>query len=269
MKIQIRNYTYYNKKQIFTIFFLLLFILFLIYENTETVFAAEGKNITQNWAAAAVFYHTAAEETETFRMTEEEFLTYKTNLESRLVFAYSIYYNSLNAPEQAALEASQKAWLDCYDSYTDALRQRWINPVKIYFGVTGKERRTNVYREFIMLFLTNRITDLEEWNAGSYAKTETDFTPEKVAELEQKKEQLQVDMGLCLYVIQEEYRPKIKEAHRTFFTFLESNEKFISLISNNNETIITAEELLQVQRMDYLTGVQYQGCRFFRREREE
>ena len=71
MKIQIRNYTYYNKKQIFTIFFLLLFVLFLIYENTETVFAAEGKNITQNWAAAAVFYHTAAEETETFRMTEE------------------------------------------------------------------------------------------------------------------------------------------------------------------------------------------------------
>ena len=38
--------------------------------------------------------------------------------------------------------------------------------------------------------------------------------------------------------------------------------KFISLVTDGNETIITAEGLLQVQRMSYLTSVHYQGCRF-------
>ena len=117
--------------------------------------------------------------------------------------------------------------------------------------------------------LTNRITDLEEWNAGEFVRMEDDFILAKESELTKGKEELQVDMGLCLYVIQAEYRPKIKEAHRKFFAFLESNEKFISLVTDGNETIITAEGLLQVQRMSYLTSVHYQGCRFFRREREE
>lgn len=249
--------------------FILSLICAIFIAHTHTVHAVEGKNVTQNWAAAAVFYSTASEETETFHMTEEEFLQHKTDLEARLIFAYSAYYQSLPSQEQKALQESQAAWIDCYYSYASALEQRWLTPVKIYFGVAGKERRTNVYRDFILLLLTNRITDLEEWNSGRFVEMEESFTEEKSNELEQEKEQLQVDMGLCLYVIQEEYRPKIKEAHRKFFTFLEKNEDFISFVTRGNKTIITAEDLLQIQRMDYLTGVHYQGCRFFRREREE
>lgn len=252
-----------------SIFLSLLVAMVFAIERAEIVFAQEGKNITQNWAAAAVFYDTWAEETETFHMTEEEFLECKTELESRLVYAYSTYHNSLSDSEREALEEAQKAWIDCYYSYISALEQKWLEPVKIFFGVTGKERRTNVYREAILLMLTNRITDLEEWNAGELVRMEDAFTLAKESELKKRKEELQVDMGLCLYVIQEEYRPKIKEAHRKFFAFLESNEKFISLITDGNKTEIAAEGLLQVQRMSYLTSVHYQGCRFFRREREE
>lgn len=258
-----------KRKRSAGIFLALLFLVITIAEKVEIVFADSGKNVTQNWAAAAVFYDTAAAETETYHMTEEEFLECKTELESRLVFAYSAYFNSLPEPERKELEKTQKAWIDCYYAYIRALEQRWLEPVKIYFGVTGKERRTNVYREIILLMLTNRITDLEEWNAGRLVQMEDDFALSKEKELEKAKEQLQVDMGLCLYVIQEELRPKIREAQQKFFTFLNSNEKFISLINDGNEKIITAEGLLQVQRMSYLTNVHYQGCRFFRREREE
>lgn len=265
-----RNYFFYHKKKQLTVHILILsLICAILITNTHTVHAVEGKNITQNWAAAAVFYGTASEESETFHMTEEEFLQHKTDLEARLIFAYSAYYQSLPSPEQEALKESQAAWTDCYYSYASALKQRWLTPVKIYFGVTGKERRTNIYMDFILLLLTNRITDLEEWNSGRFVGMEEAFTEEKSSELKEEKEQLQVDMGLCLYVIQEEYRPRIKEAHRKFFTFIEKNEDFISLVTEGNKTIITAEELLQIQRMDYLTGVHYQGCRFFRREREE
>lgn len=257
------------KERAVGIILILLLTLTISAEKAEIVFANDGKNVTQNWAGAAVFYNTAADETETFHMTEEEFLQCKVELESRLVYAYSTYYNNLPDTERKALEEAQKAWLSCYYSYISALEQRWLGPVKIYFGVEGKERRTNVYREYILLMLINRITDLEEWNAVEFAEIEDAFAPVKKSELKSAKDELQVDMGLCLYVIQEEYRQKIKKAHREFFAFLESNEKFISLVTDGDEIIITAEGLLQVQRMTYLTSVHYQGCRFFRREREE
>lgn len=258
-----------KKMQVISILLILLFTLIITIESATMAFAHEGQNVTQNWAAAAVFYNTSADETETFHMTEEEFLTCKIELETRLVFAYSTYYNSLKGAEREVLEETQKAWIDCYYSYTSALEQLWLEPVKIYFGVTKKERRTNVYREAVILLLTNRITDLEEWNAGRLVGMEDAFFQEKEKELKKAKEQLQVDMGLCLYVIREEYRPKIRESHQKFAAFLESNKKFLSLITDDNKTIIAAEGLLQVQRMSYLTNVHYQGCRFFRREREE
>lgn len=257
------------KRQRMTILILSFILLTFLSECTAYAVSIPGKNVTQNWAASAVFYNSPSDETETFHMTEEEFLNYKLELEAQLVTAYSTYYHHLSGPEQAALKNSQNAWIQCYQSYTEALAQRWQRPVKVFFGVTGKERRTNIYREFLILFLTNRITDLEDWNKGRLARTETAMSISNAAAFEESKKQLQIDMGLCLYVIQEEYRPKIKEAHRTFFDYLDSNQEFISLISQNDINTVATEGLLQIQRMNYLTSVHYQGCRFFRREREE
>lgn len=259
-----------KEKKRYRIGVMLSILLIIIFTAEDVpVSANDGRNVTQNWAAAAVFYHTASEETETFHMTEEAFLEYKVKLETRLLYAYSAYYNELTGEQRERLVTAQKAWLDCYYAYIAALGQRWTEPVKVYFNVTKKERRTNVYREYVLLLLINRITDLEEWNTGRFAGMEEVFAEEKAEKLEEEKKELQVDMGLCLYVIQEEYRPKIREAHQTFFDFLEKNSKFVSVMTDNDETIMTAEESLQVQRMSYLTGVYYQGCRYFRREREE
>lgn len=237
---------------------------------SSNVFAAGQQNVTQNWSANAVFYDSPSDETETFHMSETEFLEYKVDMEMRLVYAYSAYYNSLqDDAEKELLERAQADWIECYYSYLAAYEQRWLNPVKIYFGITGQERKTNVYRETALLMLINRITDLEEWKAGCFANLEEGFSKDKTEEVTEAKEQLQIDMGLCMYAIEEKYRPKIKESNRKFFTFLESNQEFVSLMTGGDAAIGAAEELLQVQRMDYLTGVHYQGCRFFRREREE
>ncbi len=248
-----------------------LFLVLLVITGTltETAFAASGKMVTQNWSAAAVFYSSQSDETETFRMSEDEFLKYKVGLEERLIVAYSTYYNRLVDKEKEALQESQEAWIDCYYSYITSLEQLWLAPVKIYFGVPGQERRTNVYRDIILLLLVNRVTDLEEWNEQRFARIEGFFFADISNELVSAKKQLQIDMGLCLYVIQEEYRAKISDSHQKFNTFLDSNQRFVSLITTGDETIITAEELLQVQRMSSITQIHYQGCRFFRREREE
>ena len=47
--------------------------------------------------------------------------------------------------------------------------------------------------------LTNRITDLEEWNAGEVVRMEDDFILTKESELTKGKEELQVDMGPVSY----------------------------------------------------------------------
>ena len=236
---------------------------------SDATYAADGQNVTQNWSAEAAFYNAPCEETETFHMTEEQFQQYKIELEARLVLAYSNYYHKLTGESRTALKDAQKMWIDCYYSYIEALEQRWTQPVKIYFGITAKERKTNIYRDYILLMLMNRITDLEEWEQGRVSDLEEDFLEIQTKKLKEDKEKLQVDMGLCLYVIQEEFRPKIREAHASFSDFLDKNREFIAEISNQNETIIVAEELKQVQQMSYLTQEFYQGCRFFRREREE
>lgn len=229
---------------------------------------ADSRLVTQNWAESAVYYSSPCDETETFRMSGEEFLAYRIDLENRLVYAYSVYFNALDGEAAETLKASQKAWIECYYAYIEALEQLWLEPVKIHFGVTGHERRTNLYREILLLMLINRITDLEEWHAGRLVGLEAAAAEEKAAELNEAKRQLQVDMGLCLYVIDEEYRAKIMDSHRAFFAFLEANEEFVSIIAQSEEQII-GESLLQVDRMAYITGAHYEGCRFFRREREE
>ena len=92
---------------------------------------------------------------------------------------------------------------------------------------------------------------------------------QKAAELEEALTRLRVKMGLCLYVIQEEYRPRIMDAHRAYFDFFDANGAFLELISKGDRSALLGEKLLQANRIAYITGVHYQGCRFFRREREE
>lgn len=149
------------------------------------------------------------------------------------------------------------------------MAQLWLAPVKIYFGVPGQERRTILYRDILLLLLINRITDLEDWNSGRLVRMDKNFAQGLATDLADSYKNLQIKMGLCLYVIDEPYRAKISQAQQKFTTFLDSNREFVSLIAHGDDVSIQAEELMQIQKMTYITEIYYQGCVFFRREREE
>ncbi len=236
---------------------------------TTAFAAASWENITQNWEAAAVFYDSPCTDTETFHMTVEEFLAAKTELESQVAAAYERLRGQVQGTARTALAQAQQDWSSCYDAYLDSLAQRWTEPVKIYFGDPAKERRTVLYRDFALVMLCQRLDDLDSWYKGRLAYIEEAAVPEKQEELAEAKRQLQVDMGLCLYVIDEPYREKITAAHRSFYQFLDSNHAFIEAFSDGDTVAVLTEDLLQVQRMSRLTSDYYYGCRFFRREREE
>jgi len=229
---------------------------------------ASNRLVTQNWAESAVFYSLPSDETETYHMSGEEFLFHRINLEDRLVYAYSALLHTLEGEQKQALIEAQRAWIDCYYAYIYALEQLWLEPVKIHFGVTGHERKTNVYRETILLLLTNRITDLEEWKEGRLVGIEQAGAVQAEENIKEARRQLRIDMGLCLYVIDEKYRYKITTAQNEFFDFLDANAAFVDMLTENGAQA-AGETLLQIQRMSYMTGVHYEGCRFFRREREE
>ena len=53
-----------KRRWLISIILTLFLAMVLAMEQAEIVFAKEGKNVTQNWAAAAVFYDTQADETE-------------------------------------------------------------------------------------------------------------------------------------------------------------------------------------------------------------
>lgn len=62
--------------------------------------AGNGRLVTQNWAGSAVFYDAPCDETESFHMTDDEFLCNRLSLENRLIYAYSAYLNSLDGDER-------------------------------------------------------------------------------------------------------------------------------------------------------------------------
>ena len=199
-------------------------------------------------------------------MSEEEFCAKKAALEEQLAFRYETLYNKLTGPAKEACKQAQSDWLSFYNAYLTALEQRWTVPVKIYYGMPN-ECRTILYRDNCLRALANRIDDLNCWANGWVVQMSPAHAKDYAPLVEDEKTSLQVDMGLCLYVIDEPYRPKITAAHSAFFTFLDSNAKFIALLGSENS--VPGETMWQLERMHRMTKDFYQGCRFYRREREE
>lgn len=250
----------------------LLALLLMLVMGAETVSAAASNNpfnITVNWEAAAVYYNTPCFETETFHMSEENFYKRKVEMEKDLILAYSRCLSTVSGEAREALVAAQKAWIDCYYAYIDMLLQVWDSNIKVDFEVYGKERRTNIYRDIVLVMLGNRIDDLNCWASRRFAYMESALLAEKQQELVDTKTNLQVDMGLCLYVTTENYRAKMMTAHRTFYKFYDADQNFLRTLCGENANLLTAEGLLQVQRMSYITLIHYAGCRFYHIEREE
>ncbi len=249
---------------------LALLLILTMAAETTTAFASNNPlNITVNWEAAAVYYNTPCFETETFHMSDEDFYERKVQMEKDLIRAYSRCLSTVSGEARTALVAAQTAWIDCYYAYIDMLLQVWDSNIKVDYGVYGKERRTNIYRDIVLVMLGNRIDDLNCWASRRFAYMEDAFLAEKQQELVDTKTNLQVDMGLCLYVTTENYRAKMMTAHRTFYKYYDADQAFLRTLCGENANVLTSEGLLQVQRMSYITLLHYAGCRFYHIEREE
>ncbi|OPZ65683.1 MAG: hypothetical protein BWY85_00408 [Firmicutes bacterium ADurb.Bin506] len=232
------------------------------------------------WPLAAIHFDEPASETATFAMTDDDFHSRRVALEHRIARAYDELAVSLPDEQRALLNAAQQRWLRYLELTDRALKVRLDEPVKVFYGVEGKERKTNVYKDTILATLEYRALDLESWCRGDYAHPRSsaadsaadaaDAAGPGETQLTQALALLDEAFGMAVYVMDEVFRGPTQEAQNAFYAWLRSDVEFVRAAAGNDPAAAAlALELLQVERMLDLARLQREGWVFFHRERED
>lgn len=233
------------------------------------------------WPLAAIHFDEPSPETVTFNMADDEFWSRRAALERRITRAYDELMVHLPHEQQALLGASQSSWRYYVDRAEQALKGRLDEPVKVFYGVEGKERKTNVYKDTILAILEYRVIDLESWQSGGWALPPGDALGVAAGDLQVQLVQALslVDdaFGMNVYIMDEVFRLPAREAQSAWYAWLSCDARLVRAVAGaaagNDEavpaTAVAASQLLQVQRMYELTLLQKEGWVFFHRERED
>ena len=246
--------------------YLRLFIFASLIFSIMPQYAAASKHL---WPPAALHFDEPSPETPTFKMTEQEFIEEQDSLKVRITKAYDKLLPSLPDEKRSLLKDAQSAWQSYYKKYALQLRNQLNAPVKVFYGIKGQERKTNIYRDIVLAILEQRAKDLESWTQGRYGYLDP-------GEVQEAREKLNEEMRL-LYAyflsnnstMDRTFIVPMQEVQDYWYTFFKSNKLFIEGVLKNSESARIAEELLQVQRMHDQTLLHIEGSSFFHREREE
>jgi hypothetical protein len=172
--------------------------------------------------------------------------------------------SALSGEALAALEKSQEAWLDFAEKYDRALGNTLDARIKIFYGVSGKERFTNVRRESVMAIYRHRILDLRG-AAGGGPKIPAAAT----ASPERRMAEFDARFGGVVYPTPEKYRPGEYEWAKAWRRFRDAHEVFLCKFYGDGAPEARNEMDLAYRRILGLMETQEEGLRFFRHEREE
>ena len=245
--------------------------LLLILIPCITIFIAAhyAEASTHLWPLAVIHFDEPAPETASFKMTEGEFRNEQSALELRVTCAYNELLASLTNEQRILLKTAQSAWRNYFEKYERALKEQLDEPVKVFYGIKGDERKTNVYRDTVLEVLEHRAMDLESWSQGRYGYLELAALEEAEKRLSRKMNLFDEAFGTNIYIMDEIVRAPMQEAQDSWYAYFRSNMEFVKEVTKNNEAAKIAEELIQVQRMYILTLLHKEGYVFFHREREE
>jgi len=218
-------------------------------------------------------------------MTENEFWSERLALEQRIAGVYDELIASLPRERRPLLAAAQLRWRDCLALFERALGACLDEPVKVFYGVEGQERKTNVYKDTILAMLGYRADDLERWREGGHAPgqpTTADLAAATAAATTADLAAATADLasttatataaataalaeafGMNIYIMDEVFRVPTQAAQSAWLSWLRSDMEFVGAAA------ATEEELLQTERMLGLALLQREGYVFFHRERED
>lgn len=187
-----------------------------------------------------------------------------TALNADLSAATEACKNALSGDSLFAFLSAQAAWQYCFDAFERVLKPQLDQPVKVFYGLPEKERKTNIYRDTVLTLLEQRTADLRRWHRGGWQRAEP---------YEQTVSQALIDADIAfhknLYVMDEKFRNGHMAARAAWDVFYRENASFVLLVTEGDSRRLNSENLLQVLRIHDLTLLHVEGSVFFHRERED
>lgn len=249
-------------------FFVVLFACFLCLSIFPTVKLAWA--VSHLWPSSAVYFDEPSFETETFKMSEEEFQKRRDALTNDVEKAYLALVSILPDSEKNRLSNAQDKWRLFLSEYAASLEKQQLNSqVKVFYGIEGKERKTNIYKDSVLRILQQRVMDLQRWKAGNFEPVATPDLQSAEKSLSDLKEELKKHVEYDIYVMDERYRLIHDGAMKKWKDFIAAQTDFIRNSVSENKVKVLSEELLAYRRQDDLSLLQHEGTIFYRREREE
>jgi uncharacterized protein YecT (DUF1311 family) len=204
-----------------------------------------------------------------FTMTKEEFSEQQAALELRIAVAYDKLSSTLTKDQRLYLQEAQTAWRNYYENFAAVLKVQLDAPVTVFYENEGEERKTNIYRDTVLIMLDERATDLESWAEHNYWLVEASEVAELKKQIRAEKSVLADTISMNIIYLNEGFREAWQKAYNSWYSFLASNTIFISAATRSNGAVMAAEELFQLERMNNLTLLHQKGILHLRQEKEE
>lgn len=252
--------------------YLLVFLVSALFCFGIPAAAAGGETdeVTHLWPLAAVHFDEPAPETATFAMSEEAFAAALAALDERVAAAYDALFATLPAERQPLLSTAQTAWQACCAAFAAPLKAQLDTPVKVFYGIEGEERKTNIYKDTMLAMREQRATDLEAWALGRFAYPAQDKRADNGAQaLAEAEQELVVAFNANLYIADEKFRVPLMDGRDAWNAWQDADQALLAAITGDDKAVANAEALLQTERLCALTRLHREGSVFFHREREE
>lgn len=213
----------------------------------------------------AVNFASSSPQTASVRLSQREYERETKSLKELCDIKYQKLLRSLNKEEKELLSASQSKWNIFLLSLQKTLTPQLDTPVKVFYGVKGKERITNICRDAVIASYKQRISDLHRWTKGNFTPLKTTDT-EKSLLLEKRRFNERASRNI--YLMEERYRREEFASQKAWRDFREAQLSFIKKMTEDRHSV-SEEDLLMLRRINNLRVLQAEGLVFFKQEREE
>jgi hypothetical protein len=242
-----------------------LFFILTVYFMTAC-YAVRGVGAAEHlMSESALHFDEYAVRGFTADMTKIEYEEKLSEMTSDISVRYALLVEALDETGRAKLEKAQSSWEDFVSKYAHALENMLYSTIKVFYGVKGQERFTNVYMENILALYRHRIIDLGRW--GSSGPKTTSFKSDT------SDEELAKSFGLIgpyvIYLTPERFRPDQYAMENAWRAYMDVQLDFLHVLHGGDEQAVEDERKLMLSRMFSLMSLQEEGLNFFRFEREE
>lgn len=181
---------------------------------------------------------------------------------------YKNLARTLDNDEMALLSESREKRERFFFSLQKTLSFQLNTPVKVFYGIKGRERVTNVYRDASVAVMEQGISDLRRWSKGNFAPLKIKENSSAERKLANEEYLFNERASRNIYLMYERYRREEYASQAAWREFRDAQLLFIGKMTKSSHDL-TEERILMLRRINNIRTLQAEGLVFFKQEREE